>query len=322
MTPAPYAPMAQAPMAQPAYTVPPYVSAPPAAKKSPVALYVGGAVVLVALAVGATAMILKPGEAPVVPPVAVAPPPVAQPVAVAAAPTPTPTPAPVEAPPPAAPVAEVQPDAGTLVAAAMPAEPEKKTEPAPKEEDEEELTASRTRTRNTRVASASTTSTARTTRRTDPEPVDTTPPPPVKSGSSDPFDDIFGDSGSKSGPTPVAKGPAKTTSTYVPPAPGGGNSAPAELAQSDIMQVVLGKRSAIVACATQAKASDPALAKGGRFVMSWNIQTSGRTTNVKTKTADIKGSKLDSCVSDIVKSMRFPAHRKSGGQDVDFPFTY
>ena len=56
--------------------------------------------------------------------------------------------------------------------------------------------------------------------------------------------------------------------------------------------------------------------------MSWNIQTTGKTANVRTQTADIKGTKLDSCVSNIVQNMRFPRHRKSGGQNVDFPFTY
>ena len=248
--PATYAPVAQGPTSQPAYTVPPYVAAP-AAQKKPIALYVGGAVLLVALAVGATALIVKPDEAPptvgAAVPLAAAPAPVAQPVA--AAPVPAPA-VPVAAPVPP-PVAELQPDAGTLLAVAAAAPETEKAAPEPKEEEEEavEPSSTRRRTTNTRIASAS-----RTTRREEP-PEDTTPPPVVKSGSSDPFDDIFGDSGSKSA-APAAKTPTKT-STYVPPAPGGGDSVPAELAQSDIMQVVLGKRSAIVACATQAKASIP-----------------------------------------------------------------
>ena len=181
---------------------------------------------------------------------------------------------------------------------------------AEEEEEKEERTVARRSTRRRTTTRATASSRTTTASRTP-----TTTAPSRSSGSSDPFDDIFGPSGDSG-----AKSPRENSrpATYVPPAP---SSVPAELSSSDIAQAVVAKRNQLNSCVQKAKAADPGLGSG-RMAMRWTIETSGKVSGLSNQTSEIRGSQLDKCVSGVIQSITFPRHRKSGGQVVTFPITF
>jgi hypothetical protein len=170
------------------------------------------------------------------------------------------------------------------------------------------------------------------TKRGTPRPVTSRPPveeeepkPVVKSGTGgkpqksgnadDEFDELFG---TKKSSKPETTGPNGRTA-YIPPEPGGGGASLDRLGQSDIMQVVLANKPAIVKCVSEQKKKDPGLS--GKLVMRWVIQTSGKTKNVSCQTSEFRSTYMASCISGLIKGWTFPKH-KVQGEPIDFPFTF
>ncbi|WP_375743977.1 adventurous gliding motility protein GltJ [Corallococcus interemptor] len=132
-------------------------------------------------------------------------------------------------------------------------------------------------------------------------------------GGDDDFDELFGTK--KAAPAKPASKP--TATAYIPPEPGGGTLD--RLQQSDIMQVVLSNKPAIVKCVNEQKQKDPSLS--GKLVMRWTVQTSGKTSNVSCRTDEFRSSYMATCITGLIKSWSFPKHQKQG-EPIDFPFTF
>ncbi|SEN25537.1 MJ0042 family finger-like domain-containing protein [Stigmatella aurantiaca] len=332
--PMPYAPPPAAPayaQPAPAYPQPAYAPAgypqpgyggyppPPAPAQqggSKTGLIAGIAVAAIAVVGVGLFFALKPSEQPATPPPVAAappaatkppepatPPPAAQtPPAVAAAAPAAPT-APATAPsapaaaatPPAVAAVTPPPPAAVEPAAAKPAEPAR-TEPAVARQEPSRTGSKPRPSQSEPVASVS---------RSKPEPAP----------SDDDFDALFGSS-KKTEPKKAAE---STPSTYIPPAPGSGGSVREQLAQSDVMEVVLANRPAIVKCVNEQKKREPG--SSGKLVMRWVIQTSGRTTAVAVRTEEFRKTYLATCISGLIKGWTFPKHRKQG-DPIDFPFTF
>ncbi|ADO73412.1 adventurous gliding motility protein GltJ [Stigmatella aurantiaca] len=328
----PYAPPVAAPaypQPAPAYPQPAYAPAgypqpgyggyqppPPAAPQggSKTGLIAGIAVAAIAVVGVGLFFALKPSSQPEAsPPVAAAPPPAAAkpvepppaappaatptpPVVAAVTPpppaAPAPTPAAPAATPPAVAVATPPPPAAVEPAAAKPAETPR-TEPAVARQDPPRTSKPRP-SQSEPVASVT---------RSKPEPA-----------SDDDFDELFG-----SKKTETKKSQESTPSTYIPPAPGSGGNVREQLAQSDVMEVVLANRPAIVKCVSEQKKREPG--SSGKLVMRWVIQTSGRTTGVAVRTEEFRKTYLATCISGLIKGWTFPKHRKQG-DPIDFPFTF
>ncbi len=324
--------------------MPPAVAPPeavPAARSNGawMALGIGGGLLGVGAIVAVLFMtVLKPTPAepvaPVQPPVAVAavPPPPAQPVAVA---PPVAPPALRAAAQPAAPEA-----AEPAQAAAAPAEPENKTAaaeakqeaaPEPKKEEKapEPAKVDEPDKKETRVASRD----RRTTTRKEPErtrePEQAAPPPPQpareevavapsRSKVDDDFERIFGGGGSSDAAPEPKKEEKKSRTAYVPPPVG--SATKSKLEQSDIMEVVVGNKSAIKRCVEEQKAQDPGAS--GTIVMRWIIKPDGRTANIQTMTGEFKKTPMSSCMASAIKGWKFPAYAGSQMPPIDFPFKF
>ena len=132
-------------------------------------------------------------------------------------------------------------------------------------------------------------------------------------GGDDDFDELFG----TKKPAATTKPAGKTSTVYVPPEPGGGTLE--RLQQSDIMQVVLNNKPAIMKCVNEQRQKDPSLS--GKLVMRWTVQTSGKTTSVSCRTDEFRSSYMATCITGIIKGWSFPKHQKQG-DPIDFPFTF
>jgi hypothetical protein len=152
----------------------------------------------------------------------------------------------------------------------------------------------------------------------DDEPAPRTKPQPKSGGSADDeFDELFGTK-KPSSSKPETTGPNGRTA-YIPPEPGAGGASLDRLGQSDIMQVVLANKPAIVKCVSEQKKKDPGLS--GKLVMRWVIQTNGKTKNVSCQTSEFRSTYMASCISGLIKGWTFPKH-KVQGEPIDFPFTF
>jgi len=259
---------------------------------------------------------VKPAEVPATPP----------PTAVATAPTPAP--APTGTPTPAATAPATAPSAAPAVVAAAtppPATPPPASEPVkPAEEPKaqpQQVARAEIPERNgsKRGSSSSRTSPSRGSSNEDAEEISARSKPVAKSGgggnADDEFDELFGTkkASAKSG------GSANGRTAYIPPEPGGGGATVDRLGQSDIMQVVLNNKPAIVKCVGEQKKKDPGLS--GKLVMRWTIQTNGKTKNVSCQTGEFRSTYMATCISGLIKGWNFPKH-KVEGDPIDFPFTF
>ncbi|HYO58137.1 adventurous gliding motility protein GltJ [Archangium sp.] len=152
----------------------------------------------------------------------------------------------------------------------------------------------------------------------DEEPVARGKPQPKSGGSADDeFDELFG---TKKPSTKNDTVSANGRTAYIPPEPGGGGGAALDrLGQSDIMQVVLANKPAIIKCVNEQKKKDPGLS--GKLVMRWTVQTNGKTKNVSCQTSEFRSTYMASCISGLIKGWTFPKH-KVQGEPIDFPFTF
>jgi predicted Zn finger-like uncharacterized protein len=254
----------------------------------------------------------KPAEVPPVPP---PPAGVAQNTGTPAAGTAQPTTAPAAAPSTAPAVAAAGSPGTTPAvnpATPPPAEPVKPAE-TPKTEPQQVARAEVPAKRNPAATRPS------PTRGTgdDEEPVARSKPQPKSGGNADDeFDELFGTK--KTGPKNDTES-ANGRTAYIPPEPGGGGAALDRLGQSDIMQVVLANKPAIIKCVNEQKKKDPGLS--GKLVMRWTIQTNGKTKNVSCQTSEFRSTYMASCISGLIKGWTFPKH-KVQGEPIDFPFTF
>lgn len=107
---------------------------------------------------------------------------------------------------------------------------------------------------------------------------------------------------------------------YIPPAPGSSGGAVKEsLGQSDIMEVVLANKAALLMCIQQQKAKDPSLS--GKLLMKWIILASGKTANVTVVSEEYKGTVIANCIGALIKGMIFPKHKQQG-EPITFPFKF
>ena len=155
------------------------------------------------------------------------------------------------------------------------------------------------------------------------EPVAKETPKPSGSGGSgdESFDELFGDEKKK-----PAKEEKKTVddkkkpAVYVPPPPGsGGGELKDALESSDIMETVVANKSGLQRCAEEQKKREGG--SSGKIVMKWTIETSGSVKNVSVVTEELKGSYMASCMSSLIKGMKFPRHKKQG-EPVQCPFKF
>ena len=144
------------------------------------------------------------------------------------------------------------------------------------------------------------------------------PSKPADDGLGDDFDDLFGTKKPASGGKQQGS-QSGSSSTYIPPEPGGGANIPEKLGQSDIMAVVVANKPAIVKCVNEQKKKDPGLT--GRLVMRWVIQTNGKTSGVSVKSEEFKKTYMATCISGLIKGWNFPKHKKQG-DPIDFPFIF
>ncbi|HEX5749760.1 MAG TPA: adventurous gliding motility protein GltJ [Archangium sp.] len=342
----PYPPQQYAPPAQP-YAPPPgypgYPQAAPAPKQGgKMGMIIGAAAAVLLLVGGGAFFATRSSEQPppVTPPAATqpmaqapskpvevppTPPPptavaqntatpaagTAQPAAAATQPATAPATAPTTAPAVAA--------AGTpgTTPAAATTTPPPATEPAKTEP--QQVARAEVPSKRTPATSASRPAPTRTASNDDEEPVRSKPQPAKSGGSADDeFDELFGTkkpSSSAKSDTVSANG----RTAYIPPEPGGGGAAQEKLGQSDIMQVVLANKPAIIKCVNEQKKKDPGLS--GKLVMRWTIQTNGKTKNVSCQTSEFRTTYMATCISGLIKGWSFPKH-KVQGDPIDFPFTF
>ncbi len=85
------------------------------------------------------------------------------------------------------------------------------------------------------------------------------------------------------------------------------------------MQVVLANRTGLGRCAEEQKKKEPGVT--GKLVMRWQIQTSGKTSNVSVVSEEFKSTYMAVCVGGLIKGWSFPRH-KTAGDPVNFPFKF
>ena len=322
----PYATPAPSPYATPAY----HAGVHPAAPKSGRGLFTGallGLVAIVLVLVGLVAYRVLVQQQPLPTQVAA----LTQPSPTTAVPSAAPAAPAAAAPAPSAPVAapEVSPPpaAAPAPAAAAPAQPPQA--PAAQAAAPIVPAAARVPRSGSKLVPVPKTDVGRvaaaTQRRGDGETI--TPSTPSReerrspgASSDDEFDAVFG-TGGKRREEPKAETkpqPKKGDSVYVPPPPGSADI-PERLGSSDIMSVVLSNKPAIQKCGHEQKAKDPGVS--GKLVVRWTVKTNGRTSNVAVLTDEFRSTYIASCITGLVKSWKFPAHRVQG-DPVDFPFTF
>ncbi len=212
----------------------------------------------------------------------------------ATSPTPTATKPPEASPPSVPPVAALPtPPPGTplaaaptppVVAARLPSEPRAESQPV------RERTTARKETK------------AKSDPAPEPREVKEEPKPQAASGSDD-FDSVFKVPGAKREEPRKAEAPVKRES-YVPPAPGQGSDVKESLGQSDILEVVLSNKPALLKCAEEQRQKEPGTS--GKLVMRWSIQANGKVSNVTVVSEEFKSTYVAGCVAKAIKSWTFP----------------
>ena len=154
------------------------------------------------------------------------------------------------------------------------------------------------------------------------EKVEKPAPAEKKSAKSeeDDFDKAFG-GGDSAKDSPKAAAPEKKKSgPYIPPAPGAAsNDVKESLGQADVFEVVSGYKPALAKCVEEQRKKEPGVT--GKLVMKWNIQTSGKTSNVSVQSEEFKSTYMAGCVGGLIKSWTFPKH-KVAGDPIVFPFKF
>ena len=269
---------------------------------------IGIGAVLVLTLVGTILFLVNRQPAPVVaapvqqpPPVAIAQPPVVQP------------PAPVVAQPVVAPVAVQQPGAAQLAEPTAPLPPGKKEPLPPRSGSGTGGTRPAPREQGTKVAAV-----APAEKVEKAAPAEKTKSAPK--GDDDEFASAFG-TGDKETPKSGAAEPKKKA-VYIPPAPGAAsNDVKESLSMPDVLEVVTGYKPALAKCVEEQRKKEPGVT--GKLVMTWKIQTNGKTSNVAVapQSEEFKTTYMAGCVGGLVKTWTFPKH-KVVGDPILFPFKF
>jgi len=148
------------------------------------------------------------------------------------------------------------------------------------------------------------------------------PAPAEKKGTTkadeDDFDKAFGGD-SKDTPKTGAEN-KKKTGPYIPPAPGSASTDVKEsLGQADVFEVVSGQKAGLQKCVEEQRKKEPGVS--GKLVMKWNIQTSGKTSNISVQSEEFKATYMAGCVGGLIKGWVFPKH-KVAGDPILFPFKF
>ncbi|MBL8923558.1 MAG: AgmX/PglI C-terminal domain-containing protein [Myxococcaceae bacterium] len=91
------------------------------------------------------------------------------------------------------------------------------------------------------------------------------------------------------------------------------------LTQAEILDVIAHNRHGLAACAAKQREAMPGTT--GKLVVSWVIGRDGRVTKVTLVSTGFQRFPIASCVMNLIKAWRFPAHN-TPGVPVTFPFTF
>jgi hypothetical protein len=108
-------------------------------------------------------------------------------------------------------------------------------------------------------------------------------------------------------------------SVYVPPARAGAGALPAKLSESQIQEAVAGRIDSLRRCVSEQKSRDPGAA--GVLKLRWVIAADGSVREVKSLPGDYAAGPFSTCISGVVKSIKFPKSA-TAGQEVTFPFSF
>jgi hypothetical protein len=267
------------------------------------------ALVAVAGAAAAAVVLVPRFLAPPPQPAAEAPrPPPAKAAEVAAAPPPAPPPTAQPTPPPAPPPAAEAPPAPPAAAAAPP-----KAEPPPPPPAEPKAVAKAPSKPHEKPHKAEP---QPKVAKAEPAPAAEPKPQKKKGGDVLDFDSENNDAALNEA---LGNGSGKSgRSVYVPPAAGGA-AVPATVTDSQVQEAIMTRVSALQQCLAEQKARDAG--GGGVLKMRWSITPDGGVQNVKCVTPEFEKSPFTSCMSGVLKSVRYPKSQQ-GRQDVTFPFKF
>ena len=143
--------------------------------------------------------------------------------------------------------------------------------------------------------------------------------PGVGSGRGDGAQEDDFDSNFGGDPTTRKSPPREEPANYIPPAPGRADEVRELLGASDIMEVVLSNKAALGVCVERQHRLAPGTS--GKLVMKWIIAVNGSTRNVMVASEEFKNTPIATCIGELIKRMKFPAHKKQGDA-ITFPFKF
>ena len=119
----------------------------------------------------------------------------------------------------------------------------------------------------------------------------------------DEFESAFGKTPTRR-EEPKRAEPTVRRESYVPPPPGAGSDVKESLGNSDIMEVVLANKPALIKCSDEEHQKEPGTT--GKLVMRWSIQSNGKVSNVVVVSEEFKNTYMAACVGKVIKSWTFP----------------
>jgi hypothetical protein len=147
-------------------------------------------------------------------------------------------------------------------------------------------------------------------------PAPTPAPPPAKKKKDSLLDFDSNDSALDEA---LGGGGGNGRSVYVPPARGGAGDLPAKLSPAQINESVAAQIDALRKCVSDQKARDPSAS--GVLRLKWTIAADGSVRNVQSLPGDYASGPFSSCISGVVRTIKFPK-LASSGQEVTFPFQF
>jgi hypothetical protein len=91
------------------------------------------------------------------------------------------------------------------------------------------------------------------------------------------------------------------------------------LSKTDINLVLASNKSAIDNCQAEHKKKEPKAT--GQLVMRFEIEPSGKTSNIRAVDTKLGNSTFGNCVTKVVREMSFPKHKQKG-KPIDQVFTF
>ena len=124
-----------------------------------------------------------------------------------------------------------------------------------------------------------------------------------RASGGDEFESAFGKTPTRR-EEPKRAEPTVRRESYVPPPPGAGSDVKESLGNSDIMEVVLANKPALIKCSDEEHQKEPGTT--GKLVMRWSIQSNGKVSNVVVVSEEFKNTYMAACVGKVIKSWTFP----------------